>query len=261
MPRFTGPVFGAPCWIDLISSDLEGVKPFYTALFNWEYEDTGEEFGHYNVISVGDDVVGGAMQYSAEFMGPDEINAWSIYFATEDAEASLKAAQENGGQVSSPAIEIPTQGTMASAMDPGGAIYGLWQPDERKGYDRWGEHGFPGWFELHTRDFDTVKPYYAAVMGAEIKDFDMEGGPSYATLELNGESQAGIFDSTTSLPEGAPSFWAVYFIVDDTDVAVNRAKEIGAAVLVEPVDSPFGRMSLLQDPKGTAFFVISGAES
>lgn len=258
MPKFEGPIYGAPCWVDFTSGDLAGVKPFYTALFGWEYEDQGEEFGGYNLISLNGAVVGGAMQYNSEFMGPDEINAWAVYFATENAEASLKLAQENGGQLVTPAMQVGDQGTMASAVDSGGAMYGLWQPGERKGFDKFGEHGFPGWFELHTRDFDKVKAYYAAVTGAEAKDMDMEGGPSYATLDINGESHAGIFDSTTSLPEGAPSFWAVYFIVNDTDVAVSTAKELGGSVAVEPVDSPFGRMSLLQDPKGTFFFVISG---
>lgn len=261
MPKFQGPINGAPCWVDLTSGDLEGVKPFYTALFGWEYDERGEEYGGYNLISINGETVGGAMQFNAEFMGPNEINAWAVYFATDDAEKSLKLAQENGGQMVTPAMQVGDEGTMATAIDNGGAMYGLWQPANRKGFDKWGEHGFPGWFELHTRDFDKVKTYYEAVLELETKDMDMEGGPSYATIEANGESQAGIFDSTTSLPDGASSFWAVYFIVDDTDVAVNKAKELGGTVMVEPTDSPFGRMSLLQDPKGTFFFVISGNES
>lgn len=258
MPTFEKRTNGAPCWVDLTSGDLAAVKPFYTALFGWEYAEMGEEFGNYNIISKDDLVVGGAMQYSAEFMGPDEINAWSVYFSTEDIEASLKKAQNNGGQQVVPPMAINDQGTMAEAVDSTGSMFGLWQPGTLKGFDKWGEHGFPGWFELHTREFEKAQPFYAAILGAEAKAMDMEGGPKYATLEIDGESQAGIFEAQTSLPEGVPDFWAIYFIVDDTDAAVNRAQELGGTVMVPPTDSPFGRMSLLQDPKGTFFFVISG---
>ncbi len=41
---------GAPTWIDLGTNDLAGAKQFYTDLFGWTYQDTGEEFGHYNII-------------------------------------------------------------------------------------------------------------------------------------------------------------------------------------------------------------------
>ena len=33
---------GAPCWIDLMTSDTEKAKTFYNALFGWTYE-TGDE--------------------------------------------------------------------------------------------------------------------------------------------------------------------------------------------------------------------------
>ncbi len=260
MPKFEGPVFGAPCWVDLTVGNLDAVKPFYAALFGWEFADQGEQFGHYNMVSIGGAVVGGAMQYSAEYMGPEEINAWSTFFATENAEASLQAASEHGGQVITPAMEVPTQGTMASATDVTGANYGLWQPAARRGFDKFGEHGFPGWFELHTRDFDAAGTYYSAVLPAELTDMPMGDDARYATLNINGEPQAGIFDVAASLPEGVPNHWLVYFIVDDTDAAMETARNHGGTVLSEAVDSPQGRFAKLQDPSGATFFVISGAE-
>ncbi len=260
MPKFEGPTFGAPCWVDLTVANLEAVKPFYHALLGWEFTDTGEEFGHYNLITVGEDVVAGAMQYAAEFMGPEEINAWSIYFATENAETALQTATEHGGQVASPAMQVGDQGTMAVAIDTGGAMYGLWQPDQRKGFDRWGEHGFPGWFELHTRNFDAAASFYPSVLSAELADEPMGDDARYSTLVINGQPQAGIFDATAMMPEGVPSHWSVYFIVDDTDVAVETARQHGGTVLGQPEDSPYGRFATVLDPSGAIFFVISGAE-
>lgn len=260
MPEFGKPVPGAPCWVDFTVANLESVKAFYNALFGWEFADQGEQYGHYNIISIGDDVVGGAMQYVAEFMGPNEINAWSIYFASEDAAATLEAINLNGGTTISPVMQVGEQGTMAVATDSTGADFGIWQPDVRQGFDRWGEHGFPGWFELHTRNFDDVTGFYSKVLGAELKDEDMGDNGRYATLNINGEPQAGILDAAPFMPEGEKNFWAPYFIVDDTDAAIASANGSGGSLLWGPQDSSHGRAAMLQDPSGASFFVISGAE-
>lgn len=257
MPKVDQTIVGAPCWVDMSLGDLGAAKPFYEALFGWTFTDQGQEYGNYNIIAIGDDVIGGAMQHVPEFMGPDPANAWSMYFATRNAEAALELAVENRGQIVVPAMQVGDQGTMGVASDPAGAVYGLWQPGERQGYDRWGEHGFPGWFELHTREVDTVSPFYATVLGAEIGSDDSSEGMRYHTLNHNGQPTAGIWDITGMLPADAPAVWIVYFIVNDTDAAVSTAKEYGGAVLMGPEDSPHGRMATLQDPSGAVFNVIS----
>lgn len=257
MSKYEETIIGAPCWVDLTSANLEAVKPFYKTLFDWDFADTGEQFGNYHIIAVGEDAVGGAMQYSPEFMGPDEISAWAVYFGTTDAEAALATAQAHGGAAISPAYAVPGQGTMAVAVDPSGSQYGLWQPAERKGFDRWQEPGFPGWFEYQTRDAETARTYYSAVLGAELAAEDMGEGETYHTLNINGEPQAGIFDATNYMPEGGQSFWGVYFIVTDTDAVVELAQQHGGKTLMEPTDSPYGRMAMILDPAGAFFFVIS----
>ncbi len=257
MPKYDETIYGTPCWVDLTSTDLERVKPFYAALFNWSFTDTGEDFGHYNIISVGEDVVGGTMQYNPEFMGPVPIDAWSVYFATENVEDAIARAVDLGGKGYTEAMEIGDQGTSGEVTDPSGALIGLWQPNQRKGFDRWGEHGFPGWFELHTRDFEGASQFYPAFLGVEIATEPMGEGMRYGTLNVNGNATAGIWDIKGVLPEEAPSLWNVYLIVDDTDAAVETARQHGGAVMTEPEDSPYGRMSTLQDPAGASFIVIS----
>lgn len=261
MPKYEETIFGSPCWIDLTSTDLDAVKPFYSSLFNWSFQDIGSDFGNYNIISVGDDVVGGAMQYNPEFMGPVPIDAWSLYFATEDVEASITQAVELGGKGYSAANEIGDQGTMGEVTDPSGALVGLWQPNQRRGFDRWGEHGFPGWFELHTRTFDVASEFYTKLFGAELGVEPMGEGMRYGTLNINGNPSAGIWDINGVLPEEVPTEWNIYLIVDDTDTALETVRQNGGSVLTEPEDTPHGRMSTIQDPAGATFNVISGAES
>ena len=44
--RGTAPI-GAPCWVDLWTSDLEGSRHFYTELFGWVAEEPSPEHGGY----------------------------------------------------------------------------------------------------------------------------------------------------------------------------------------------------------------------
>lgn len=44
--RDTAPI-GAPCWIDLVTSDTERSRAFYCELFGWTAKQPAEEFGGY----------------------------------------------------------------------------------------------------------------------------------------------------------------------------------------------------------------------
>lgn len=257
MPVFESTVFGAPCWVDLTNGNLAASKPFYAAVFGWEFTDMGPDFGGYNIITKDGAAVGGAMQYIAEYMGPVEINMWTVYFATRDAATSLSAVTENGGTVMVPAMQVAGQGTSAAGIDPAGAGFGLWQPDQRKGYDRVGEHGFPAWFELQTRDFETVSGFYSVVLGASLGTDEMSEDMPYYTLDIDGEQTAGIWNIEGSLPDDAPTGWSIYFAVDDPDAAVAAVRAHGGTVLSEPEDTPYGRMANVLDPAGAALTIIA----
>jgi predicted enzyme related to lactoylglutathione lyase len=50
---------GAPCWVDLMSSDTAKSIAFYTALFGWTANEPNEEFGGYtNFLLDGEEVAG-----------------------------------------------------------------------------------------------------------------------------------------------------------------------------------------------------------
>jgi hypothetical protein len=56
---------------------------------------------------------------------------------------------------------------------------------------------------------------------------------------------------------GMPPHWVVYFAVDDSDRTVEKAKGMGAQVMVPPTDIPnIGRFAILNDPQGADFAVI-----
>jgi predicted enzyme related to lactoylglutathione lyase len=59
------------------------------------------------------------------------------------------------------------------------------------------------------------------------------------------------------VPAEVPSFWQVYFAVEDVDAAHRTALEAGARELLAPVDFPTGRMSIVRDPPGASFGLMT----
>ena len=49
---------------------------------------------------------------------------------------------------------------------------------------------------------------------------------------------------------GVPNHWHVYFAVADADAAAAKVTELGGSVLVEPFDTPVGRMAVVARPAG-----------
>src|SRR5438552_7262514 len=47
MPKRDAAPVGAPCWVDLFTSDTNKSRTFYGELFGWTAEEAGEEFGGY----------------------------------------------------------------------------------------------------------------------------------------------------------------------------------------------------------------------
>ncbi|HEX8803640.1 MAG TPA: VOC family protein, partial [Acidimicrobiales bacterium] len=154
---------GAPCWIEIMTSDQEGARAFYGDLFGWTSTEPQEEFGGYLNFAKDGRLVAGCMGKTPDMAdGPD---VWSVYVATEDAKAVADAAAAHGGQVIAPPMQVADLGTMAVVADPAGAVIGAWQPGTHPGFGVVQEPGAPGWFELHTRDYETSVDFHRQVFG------------------------------------------------------------------------------------------------
>jgi predicted enzyme related to lactoylglutathione lyase len=181
---------------------------------------------------------------------------WSIYLAVADAAATIAAAEAAGSTVIVPAMPVGDLGTMGVVTDAGGAVIGLWQPGEHKGFGYLAEPGAPGWFELWTRDHAASVSFYEDVFGWKTSVQGDTDEFRYTTLG-EGESQAaGIMDASGFLPEGVPAHWSVYFSVEDTDAALAKVKDLGGDVVVPAEDTPYGRLATASDPTGARFKLV-----
>lgn len=245
---------GAPCWIDLQTSDPERATTFYVDLFGWTAETSGPGYGDYVTFLEDGATIAG--------MAPSEpgnpySDVWTVYLATADADATTRAATGAGGRVLMEPMTVPDQGRLGMFADPSGAVVGIWQPLGHAGLGVVGEVGTPVWFELSTRDYDAVLPFYRSVFGWQTEVLSDTGGFRYSTARFGGEDLAGVFDGANELPAEVPSHWQVYIGVPDTDAAAARVAELGGLVLREPWDSRYGRMAQVADPNGAPFLMAS----
>ncbi len=254
MPLRDEAPIGAPCWVDLLTSDPDRSKEFYRRLFGWTVEDPGEEYGGYfNYLEDGVHVAG-CMRNDGESGVPD---LWSVYLATDDADATIERAVAAGGHVMVPAMDVMALGRMAVLTDVGGAVIGMWQPGLHKGIGVLGEPGTPAWFELHTRGYEASLEFYRQVFGWKTAVASDTAEFRYSTLDVAGEQLAGVMDAGGFLPEGVPASWSVYFSVADTDAALAEIVALGGEVVVGAADSPYGRLATVADSTGAVFRVIA----
>src|SRR3954469_12739346 len=113
---------GMPCWADLTTPDVDRAADFYSAVLGWSFSPAMEGFGGYVLGSIG----GAAAAGIGVAVSPEQPTAWTLYFATDDVDATARAVPEAGGQVLI-AGELGPLGRMAIAADPAGATFGVWQ--------------------------------------------------------------------------------------------------------------------------------------
>ncbi|HEY9304091.1 MAG TPA: VOC family protein, partial [Mycobacterium sp.] len=93
MPIRDGAPLGAPCWLDLTSSDLERAQDFYGTLFGWTFESHGPEYGGYITAAKDGHPVAGLMANRPETATPDN---WATFFHTADINATVAAVTAAG---------------------------------------------------------------------------------------------------------------------------------------------------------------------
>ena len=128
-------------------------RAFYGELFGWTSEDAGEEYGGYINFSKDGVQVAGCMKQRRSSGTPD---VWSIYLATDDAEATVDGATANGGQVIVPAMEVMELGTMAVVDRRRRRRDRRVAARPAQGFGVRPSPARPAWFELHTRDYDAT---------------------------------------------------------------------------------------------------------
>lgn len=238
---------GTPCWVDLAVPDISRATAFYGAVLGWSFFDSGEQFGHYTIALT--------QGKNAAAISPVQDEAqpsfWTIYLASDDCDGTAKLITDNGGSLLVEPMDVPDNGRMAIAQDPTGGVFGVWQQAGMIGAEIVNEPGSLTWTDARLSDPAAGKAFYTAVF-----DYTFEAVPGapddYTTFLVDGEVRGGM-GGMMGGPSGVPSHWLAYFSVADVDAAMATAAGSGGTVLMQPEDTPFGRMGVVSDPFGATF--------
>ncbi len=243
---------GAPCWVDLWTSDVATARAFYCDLFGWTAEAPSDEFGGYFMFMLNGAPIAGAMGDMGDMKAND---TWKIYLSTDDIARVTTQLASHGAQPMAPPVAVADLGLNSVFVDPSGAHLGAWQPGTFAGFSAMDEPGAPSWFELKTREYATALDFYRSVFSWRT---EVEGDTDefrYTTVSEPSTivQLAGVMDASGFLPEGVSSHWSVYWNVDDVDASIEKIQSLGGAVIDAAQDTPYGRIATVADPCGAVF--------
>jgi uncharacterized protein len=273
MPERDGYIPGVPCWVDTSQPDPEAAVDFYRGLFGWEFEDVmppGSEGRYFMARLRGGDVA--AVGSIPE--GAPPMAMWNTYIWVDSADDAASKVRDAGGGVLMEPFDVMDAGRMAVVTDREGAAFSVWQAKRNKGAQIVNEPGSLNFNGLGTRDVEAAKSFYGSVFGWST--LDVGGGTEMWTLPGYGDhlerdnpdlrkqlAETGgppgfedVVASINPLPDDQPDtppHWSVTFATEDADATASRATELGGTLVVPPLDAPWVRMTIINDPQGATF--------
>lgn len=227
MPEITSYRDGVPCWLDLMTDDVEAAKTFYTSLFGWDYDDQGPDSGGYQLARLRGRQVAGIGPRPADAQFP---SAWTAYLWVDDADAAVEKIKVNGGSLMMEPMDVMDAGRMAIAADPTGAAFGVWEGRKHRGAELANEPGAFTWNECITRDTAGATKFYSSVFGLGLEP--MAGAPmDYTLLQDRGRSVAGVMAMDETWPKAVPPHWSNYFWVADADATIGKVTSMGGELV------------------------------
>jgi hypothetical protein len=118
-----------------------------------------------------------------------------------------------------------------------------------------------GWTDLTVRDAETIRDFYANVVGWSPEAVDMGSYSDFnMTLPDDGSPAAGICHARGTNAE-LPAQWLVYITVQDLDESMSSCEERGGKIVVSPKDmGTMGRYCVIQDPAGAVAALYEPSE-
>jgi predicted enzyme related to lactoylglutathione lyase len=106
------------------------------------------------------------------------------------------------------------------------------------------------WVELATSDAAAARSFYTQLFGWGVREFPMGEDETYYIFTLE-DRDAGAMYQIGPRQQGMPPNWASYVAVTNADDSAEKAKSLGATLMMPPFDVfDMGRMTFLSDPQG-----------
>jgi predicted enzyme related to lactoylglutathione lyase len=254
--RTEGTHLGRFVWYDLMSSDPEASKRFYTEALGWGTRADRPLMGvegqsPYTMWTADDAPIAGLVPFSQE--------RWLGYVGVADVERSMTQAKDLGGKVVFAPPDIPRVGRFAVIEDPQGAAIAVFQAVEPMPPQPFAPKPLEfSWHELATTDRRASIDFYRAMFEWDTID-ETDTGPlgPYLVFGRRGVPYGGMFDKPPEMPEPA---WSYYVRVHDVREVTSKVRQNGGQVTRGPVEAWRGDwIAQCRDPAGGVFAVHESA--
>jgi predicted enzyme related to lactoylglutathione lyase len=246
-------------WYELVSTDTEKSKSFYSQLLGWQIEP--QEMGGMKfdlVKSGGQDI---ATLTAAEGKAKSH---WVPFVSVPDVDATVKTVEEQKGKTVKPPADIPNIGRFAIVADPNGVEFAVFkgangdQPDPQQpatGQFVWNEY-----LTKNKKQHAAALAFYPATIGYTASQMQMGEGKkkmAYDMLSFGEAPRAGV---QAAKPTSLGGQWLPWVVVDDTDAMVALAKQLKGKIVVKAHDIPtIGRAAIVADSTGAAVGLLKPA--
>jgi predicted enzyme related to lactoylglutathione lyase len=240
---------GTFSWAELVTSDAEAAKAFYTSVFAWQYRDNPIPDGsvYSTALRDGKDV--------AALFASDQPPHWNCYVTVESVDASAARASELGATIAAEPFDVMDVGRMAVIIDDVGAGLCLWEPKSHIGASLVNTSGAMTWNDLLTPDPDASARFYGDLFGWTTEEIPDGGG--YRVIS-NGERSNGGMMAIDPRMGSVPPNWMPYFGHEDVERLLGEVAGYGGQVRSGPYKMWQGKIAVLSDPQGAAFAIWTG---
>jgi predicted enzyme related to lactoylglutathione lyase len=115
---------GAFSWCELMTTDIDAARRFYTELLGWSTEEvplSGMMAGMtYIVVKAGGSAIGGIMPMPSQ--AACVLPHWGSYVTVQDVDTTARHAEALGAKTLVPPTDIPNVGRFCTFQDPQGAV-------------------------------------------------------------------------------------------------------------------------------------------
>ena len=244
--RSSTPLLGKFVWRDLVTENPDAVKPFYAALFGWDFEETRALGAPYTLVKSDGRYIAGISRTRRP--QPDQpVSQWLSFMSVADVDRAVEQTRAAGGSVAAGPLDLPNIGRGAVVLDPDGAPLGLLRSSigDPADTDTPAMHGFL-WTEHLSRNPQASADFYAALAGFEVRKVDFGGRPYWVLVR--GRERAALLRNPISVDR---PIWLAYVRVADPAASAARAAQLGGRVLVAPrAELRNGTLTLIADPSG-----------
>jgi uncharacterized protein len=251
--------YGHFAWYELMTTDVQAAKAFYTKVMGWSAQDASGPGRPYVLFTAGRAVIGGLMGLPDSAQATGGKPYWVGYVAVKDVDAAVACIKRLGGAVHVPPTDIPNISRFAVFADPQTATLALLtshSPDHAQPADV-NAPGRVGWHELFAADQDKALVFYGALFGWQRAEADVDELGTYQLFATGAQTIGGVLTKPPIMP--AP-FWLYYFNIDNIEAAAKRVQAGGGKILEGPSEGPGGNWTVqCADPQG-ALFALEGQQ-